>query len=134
MAVVDASVIVSALIPYDPNHSASQQWLNSIVGNPATVSAPTIILAEVASALTRGHANPQLATQIMNTLLGSKLITLVPVTTKLAESAAMVASQYKIRGCDAIYVALAQMLNEELITLDKQQRERAKSVVRARQP
>lgn len=40
----------------------------------------------------------------------------------------VIAATYQIRGCDAIYVALAGTLDEELITLDRQQGERAKSI------
>jgi predicted nucleic acid-binding protein len=44
------------------------------------------------------------------------------------------AADYKIRGCDSLYVALAESLNEELITLDKQQGKRAKSLIQANHP
>ena len=39
--------------------------------------------------------------------------------------AIVVASSKRIRGCDAIYVALAQHLGIPLISLDREQRERA---------
>ncbi|MBE2201364.1 MAG: PIN domain-containing protein [Anaerolinea sp.] len=53
---------------------------------------------------------------------------LFPVSASLAYKAAVIAATYQIRGCDAIYVALAETLDEELITLDRQQGERAKSI------
>jgi predicted nucleic acid-binding protein len=39
-----------------------------------------------------------------------------------------------IRGCDAIYVALAEDLGTELVTLDRQQRERGSAIVPTREP
>jgi predicted nucleic acid-binding protein len=57
-----------------------------------------------------------------------------PVTFGLAERAAEIAAEYKIRGCDAIYVALAEQLGEELVTLDNEQLTRSTAVISARRP
>jgi hypothetical protein len=48
--------------------------------------------------------------------------------------AAGVAAEYRLRGCDAIYVALAYVEQAALITLDGQQRERSPATLRARTP
>jgi len=42
----------------------------------------------------------------------------------LGDLAAELAARYRIRGCDAVYVALAQAKQAFLVTLDRQQRER----------
>ena len=52
----------------------------------------------------------------------------------LAEQAAAIAAEHRIRGCDALYVALADMLSEPLVTLDRQQLERGAAVVTTRRP
>ncbi|MFQ5433427.1 MAG: hypothetical protein ACE5FD_00980 [Anaerolineae bacterium] len=51
----------------------------------------------------------------------------------MANRAAVIAADYQIRGCDAVYVTLAEALGEALITLDKQQGERAKQVIETHQ-
>jgi len=44
------------------------------------------------------------------------------------------AAEHRIRGCDAVYVALARQLDMPLITLDRQQLERGAAVVATRVP
>ncbi len=61
-------------------------------------------------------------------------VRIVIVDESLGNLATEVAAAYRIRGCDAVYVALAQMKHAVLITLDGQQRERAPIQVRARTP
>ena len=58
----------------------------------------------------------------------------VPVSVDLGRLAAALASDYRIRGCDAIYVALARERGARLITLDRQQRDRVPPDVIARSP
>jgi predicted nucleic acid-binding protein len=48
--------------------------------------------------------------------------------------AAELAAQYQIRGCDAVYVALAQQRGATMVTLDGQQWKRVPSDVIARTP
>ena len=75
-----------------------------------------------------------LAHRVVGQLKRSRVIELVPVTLALAEQAAVIASDYRIHGCDAIYVALASQLEDCLITLDRQQLERAAVIVDIRKP
>jgi predicted nucleic acid-binding protein len=64
----------------------------------------------------------------------SAVIELIPVTLPIAERAARIAGEHRIRGCDAVYVALAEQLSEALVTLDRQQLERGAAVVAVRAP
>jgi len=45
-----------------------------------------------------------------------------------------IAAEHRIRGCDAIYIALAEQLNDSLVTLDRQQLERAADIVTTHEP
>lgn len=128
MAVVDASVIIAAINPSDPHHEVSKRWLDDLIRSGNHCSAPTILLSEVSAPLSRAYNQPELAQKVVQTLMEAPFIKLFPVSASLAQQAAVIAATYQIRGCDAIYVALAETLDEELITLDKQQSERAKSV------
>jgi predicted nucleic acid-binding protein len=56
------------------------------------------------------------------------------VSSAMAERAAEIAAAYPVRGCDAIYLALAEHLNDCLVTLDVQQLERGAEVVATRKP
>lgn len=72
---------------------------------------------------------PKQAKELVQTMIEASFVDLLPVTIPLANRAAVIAADYKIRGCDSIYVALAEALNEDLITWDIQQRERAKNLI-----
>ncbi len=52
----------------------------------------------------------------------------------MAERAAAIAANHQIRGCDALYVALAEELGDYLVTLDQQQLERGTAVVTTHRP
>jgi predicted nucleic acid-binding protein len=67
-------------------------------------------------------------------LARSEVIELIPVTLAVAERAALIAAEHRIRGCDAVYVALAEQLSDALVTLDRQQLERGAAVVPVRAP
>lgn len=134
MAVVDASVYLAAVLESDQNHKVSKAWLDSLINSKDRFSAPVIILSEVAAPISRAFNQPTQAKRLVHSMMNAKFIELLPLTIPLANRAAIIAADYKIRGCDSIYVALAEALNEDLITWDKQQRERAKSLVNAYHP
>jgi predicted nucleic acid-binding protein len=129
MAVIDASIYVAWMNANEPEHASSWAWLMAARSRREPLVAPVILLAEVGSALSRGLGEAQLAQQTVEQLEHSGLIELVPVTLPLARRAAAIAAKYRIRGCDAIYVALAEQRGEELVSLDQQQIERAVQVV-----
>ena len=53
----------------------------------------------------------------------------IDVDRSLSDLAARLAAECRLRGCDATYVALAWRERVPLITWDKQQREKAASMV-----
>jgi predicted nucleic acid-binding protein len=134
VAVIDASVYVALINADEAEHASGWAWLQKAKLAQETIFAPVILLAEVAAALSRGLEDPQLAHRVVGQLLRSQVIELAPVTAVMAERAAAIAADYRIRGCDAVYVALAEQLSDELITLDQQQLERGAVVVPARRP
>jgi hypothetical protein len=52
----------------------------------------------------------------------------------MAEQAALIAAEHRVRGCDAVFVALADQLSEALVMLGRQQLERGVAVVTVRAP
>lgn len=134
MAVIDASVYVALINADEAEHAACWAWFERVRARGEAIAAPAILLAEVAAALSRGVGDPEMAHRIVDQLERSAVIELVPVTVGLAGRAARVAADFRIRGCDALYVALADQLGESLITLDGQQLERATAIVDARAP
>jgi len=134
MAVIDASVAVALVNSHEQEHGTSWAWLEQARATGESVTAPVILLAEVAAALSRGMGDSPLAQRVVQRLAQSELVELTPVTLIMAQQAAAIAAEHRIRGCDAIYVALAEQLGEQLVTLDRQQLERGAAVVGVRVP
>lgn len=124
MPVIDASVYVALVNAQEPDHAASWAWYRRVIAERAPIIAPNIILAEIAAALSRGSGDAALANRAVQQLQQSNIIALAPILQPLAGLAADIASRYRIRGCDSLYVALAQQTGEALVTLDHQQLER----------
>jgi predicted nucleic acid-binding protein len=132
--VIDASVYVALVNADEQDHESSWVWLEQAVAAEDGIVAPAILLAEVAAALSRGVGDPALAHRVLRQLASSEVIELIPVTLATAEQAAVIAADHRIRGCDAIYVALADQLDTCLITLDRQQLERGAALVTVQAP
>ncbi len=134
MAVIDTSVYVALLNQSEPGYRPSWVWLNQVRAQKQPLFAPVILVAESAAAISRGMGDQLLAHRVIDRLMRSHLITLVAVSSALAERSAEIAADYKIRGCDAVFVALAEQLGEELVTLDNEQLTRGAGVVRTVRP
>jgi predicted nucleic acid-binding protein len=134
MAIIDASVYIALINEHEAGHASSWAWFQQAQSEEELIRAPVILLSEVASAVSRGAGDPTVAHQVVEQLKRSKIIELVAVTPLLADRAAAIAADYRLRGCDAIYVALAAQLSDDLVTLDRQQLERAAAVITVREP
>ncbi|MBC8496204.1 MAG: type II toxin-antitoxin system VapC family toxin [Chloroflexi bacterium] len=134
MAVIDASVYVALVSEHEEAHKESWDWFQQAITNQEKIIAPAIILAEVGAAISRGVDDPSLAHRIVQELEISKIIQITPIPLPLAKRAAAIAIDNKIRGCDAIYVALAEREATSLITLDRQQLERSANIVMTKSP
>ena len=134
MQVIDASVYVTLINANEDAHARSWTWFEAAQVAREHIIAPAILLPEVAAAISRGVGNKELALQVVEQLKDAGVIDLMPVTQIVAEHAARIAADHRIRGCDAVYVALAEQMAGELITLDRQQLERAADIVKVRKP
>ena len=84
--------------------------------------------------MSRGLGDVKRAHQAIQQLVGTSLISLTPISLPLAQRAAEIAADYRLRGCDAVYVAPAEQLGDELVTLDQEQLQRGGAVVTTRPP
>lgn len=134
MAILDASVYVALLRATEPAHEQSWGWVQQARQRGERLLAPALLLPEVAAAISRGSQKPLLARRVAELLTRFSLIELVAVTPELAGHAASIAADHRLRGSDAVYVALAEELGQPLVTLDRQQLERGSSVVTTRAP
>lgn len=132
--VLDASVLVAFMRPGEPSHFRANALIEELTLKPSPLFIPAIALAEVAAALARGENDTERALNAVKWLSQLRGLKTVSVDEKLGRLAVQIAARQRIRGCDAVYVALARRMGVPLITLDRQQRERASTVVRAYTP
>jgi len=134
MYVIDASVHVADARPQEPYHAESRALLARVAAQDLPVFLPEIVLAEIAAGISRGTGQIALAQRLVETLRRVPQFEFVPIEHTLGNLAASLAARYKIRGCDAVYIALAKQRDATLITLDLQQRERVPATIIARSP
>ena len=136
MAVVDASVWAARFLRKDRAHERAKAWFARAVDERLVIHVPAVALAELAGAIAR-----QTEQKRGNRLAGEAVAVLqasgakvVEVSHALASRAAQIAAKHRVRGCDAIYVALAEQLSEPLVSLDAEQLSRGGAVVETIEP
>jgi predicted nucleic acid-binding protein len=132
--VVDASVWVSSLIPQDSYHQASRGWLDRYLDRGGIVYEPVLLLSEVAGAVARLKADSQLGQQALQDLLEVPTLRLVPHDFDFGRVAAQMAADLRLRGADVVYVTAAYLLQMPLVTWDREQQQRAGSVIAVQTP
>lgn len=132
--VVDASVFVADARPGEPYHAEAMALLRALADRDLVLVLPAIALTEVAAAIARATDDAALAVEAAAMYRSWPGARVLPVDEVLADLAAQVAAEERLRGCDAVYVALAQQLGATLVTLDGEQLERSPSTVSARTP
>ena len=131
---VDASVFLNAFNPYEVGHKESHRLLARMQDEAVPIITPTLLLPEVAAAIGRGRDDTDLARRFASKLRRLPHLILIPLDETLALQAADVAAQYRLRGSDAVYAAVALRFGSTLVTLDREQRDRVAAVIPTRWP
>lgn len=131
--VIDTSVWVSRLLPHDANHQAARTWIDGHILNGGFFVAPMIFIIEVASAIARETLPPNDpradAHRAVKQLYVLPIMRLVPIDQALVDEATDMAADHRIRGADALFVAVARQLGLPLVTFDRYQLKQPQSVV-----
>jgi predicted nucleic acid-binding protein len=129
MFTVDASVYVNALNPTEADSVNSRAFLDLVLMRGEEVIEPTLLRVEIAAALTRALAEPQLAVEMADAVSALPGHAWRMLDESLAEESAALAAEHRLRGADAIYAAVARREGRTLVTRDRQQLERLSGVV-----
>lgn len=129
MSVVDASVWVSVFLTQDVHHRPVRRWLEDRLVSDEAIISPVLLLSEVGGAIARQTRSPKTAARALKFIEGIPGLRLVPVDHLLGRAAAELAVRLRLRGADAVYVAVAAHLKIPLVTLDAEQRERAQEMI-----
>jgi predicted nucleic acid-binding protein len=131
---IDASVFVNAFNPHEEGQAESLQIISAIQEHGDPVLVPALLVPEVASAVARATDDASGAIQYANATAGLPHLTLVPLTAAVARQAADLAANHRLRGADAVYVAVARRYATTLVSRDDEQRTRGGKVVVCQTP
>ena len=126
---IDASVFVNAFNPYEEGHAASLQILFTIQQRGDPVIVPTLLVPEVAAAIARVTRDSAGAVQYATATAALPYLTLVSLTPAVAREAADLAATHRLRGADAVYVAVARRYGTTIVSRDDEQRTRSAAAV-----
>jgi predicted nucleic acid-binding protein len=132
--VVDASVWVSLFVSADGHHSVTSAWFERRVTKGTPFAAPALVLAEIAGAVARRTGNPNDGDAVVRLVTAIPRLRLINVDRRVGTHAASLAAALRLRGTDAVYVAVADLLAVPLVTLDAEQVERARGQVATMPP
>lgn len=131
---VDASVFVNAFNPHEEGHAESLAILTAIQEGGDPVIVPTLLLPEIGSAVARASDDSAGALQYANATAALPHLTLVSLTTTIARQAAELAATHRLRGADAVYLAVARRYGTTVVSRDEEQRVRGSAIVPCQTP
>ena len=126
--VIDASVWVSGFISEDANHHASRLWIERYIGTGGLLIAPAFLLVEVAAAVSRQARQSALGREAIKTLYHVSAMRFLSLNAAFVWAAVEVAADLQLRAGDATYVAVARQLNIPLVSWDREQLQKARSL------
>ncbi len=132
--IVDASVWVASVLQGDVHHQVCLAFLRRFVTERQIASVPLLVWAEIAGAVARRTGSTDRGLKVAEQINGQVWVRGEPLNGTLAGESMRLAATLKLRGADAVYVALAATLREPLITLDTEMLERTRGVVEALTP
>lgn len=131
---IDASVFLNAFNPLESGSATRKEALERLQAQATPLIAPTLLLPETAAAIRRGQNDSELARRFATILSRLPHLVLVPLDQLLALQALDIVAQYRLRGSDAVYAAVAQRFACPLVTLDQEQHDRVASVLKTYYP
>jgi predicted nucleic acid-binding protein len=131
---IDASVFVNAFNRHEEGHTESLRVITAIQERGDPVIVPALLLPEVASAVARASDDGIGALRYANAAAALPNITIVTLTPAMARQAADIAATHRLRGADAVYVAVSHRYGTTLLSRDQEQLTRASSVTRCQTP
>ena len=131
---IDASVFVAACRPSESGSAGCRELLRLVRQASVPLIEPVILPVETAAALARAGEAPAWATGFAESIIALPYLTVVVLDERFARRAIGTATQYRLRGADALYVAVAAQYGAHLVTLDDEQLRRAPAAVHACKP
>jgi predicted nucleic acid-binding protein len=131
---IDANVFVAAVRLEETHHAISRRFLARIQAKAVAVFCPTLVLPECAAAIVRPTDDVALTEELVMLIASFPALRLVAIDSPLAHRAAQVATTYRLRGADSVYVAVAETFHTTLVAWDAEMLQRSPAAVAACTP
>ena len=126
--IVDASVWIASVLDKDAHHQVSLAFMHRFVKEQQIATVPLLVWAEIAGAVARRTGDTNRGMKVAEFIAAKIWVRGVPLDASLASESMRLAARLRLRGADAVYVALAATCHEPLLTLDAEMLERARGV------
>lgn len=127
LVVLDACVLVAAADPCDVTHSASRDFLETLMRREVSVTLPEYAVTEMACALARRLRDAVAARRLaLHGLTAIRAVELPMDSTFLAQ-ATLIGTRHLLRAADALYAATAEITGGCLVSWDGELRSRAQA-------
>lgn len=120
MLTVEANVFISAASASEAGAAVSRAFIRRISLLSVPLYCPTILLPEVSAGIARPTNNSILAKQVTDDVARLPSLVCVGLDQLRADLAVDAAITCRLRGADAVYVAVAQEYSTTLITWDQE--------------
>ncbi len=127
-------MVVNSIVEKEPLHEFSLALMEYINKNRILVVFPNIVIPEVASAISRGTGSGINAKSLIRSLIEVPNFTFIPIDKELSLQAAELAAEYKLRGADSLYVAVAHQYGCKFVSLDNVQRDNSSKLIKTLTP
>jgi predicted nucleic acid-binding protein len=120
MLTIDANMFISAASASEADAVVSRTFIRRVSLLSMPLYCPTVLLPEVAAGIARPTGNSILAKQVTDDVARLPSLVCVEPDELRADSAADAAITCRLRGADAVYVAVAHEYGTTLITWDQE--------------
>lgn len=125
---------MNAFNPHEQGHAESLASLAAIQERGDPIIVPTLLLPEIASAVARATDDASGGLRFADATAALPHLTLVPLTAVMARQAAELATTYRLRGADAVYLAVARRYGTTVVSRDEEQRSHGSALVDCQTP
>jgi predicted nucleic acid-binding protein len=122
--VLDTSVLVAATLSQEDGHRGAAALMAALDSEHPAIAVPALLIPEIMGALRRNKYPPVRVRQLVRAFRDAH-VTILPLDTALADQAGEIALLHAVKGSDSVFLALARSLALPLVTLDREQLDRA---------
>ncbi len=134
MIVIDTSAWIAGLVSDDAHHADTVPFLRLMESRTTRFVVPALFLAEIAGVLARTGERDEIIQREITSIETGGRFHIVPISVGQGLLAAEIARVAKIRGSDAVFLALARGFELPLVSWDRQQRERGSLICQTMTP